>query len=146
MKLYNTDIYHIKATCLIDGRDNPYRVVAIEKYKNLTNLAEAILGSFKFGCDHCFGFYDNIKNWTKSKVAYERFVDVEQGYFAKDFAESPNETSIDKVFKDATPMLFLFDYGREWLFTVSLVNKSEIMQDKAYPYVIEEHGKVPKQY
>ncbi len=146
MKILHTDIYHIKATCLIDGRDKPYRIIAIEKYKNLTNLAEAILSSFGFGCDHCFGFYDDIKHWMKSKVCYERFVDVEQEYFAMDDAESPNKTNIDKVFTGSTPMLFLFDYGDEWHFKVELVNKSEITPNKAYPYVIEEHGKAPKQY
>ena len=143
--IFNEDIYHFKVTCLIDKKDKPYRVIAIEKHKNLTQFAEAILDSFKFGCNHCFGFYDNMRNWTNAKESYERFVDVDK-YFAQDNAKSPNKTTIETVFSTNKIMLFLFDYGAEWHFKVKLVGKSEPEPKKKYPLILQESGKAPKEY
>ena len=144
--IFHNDIYNFKVTCLIDGRDKPYRVIEIEKYKSLKNLAEAILGSFKFGCDHAFGFYDNLNSWIRSKVIYEHFVDLEDDYAAMDNAKSCDKSRIESVFKIGEPMLFLFDYGDEWRFKVQLVSQSEIKQGKTYPLTVEKFGKEPKQY
>lgn len=142
----HADIYHFKTTCLLDKKDNPYRIIAIEKYKNLTELSEAILNSFNFGCNHCFGFYDNIKTWANSKVCYEHFVDLEDGYAAAENAQSPKETTIETAFLKHNKFLFLYDYGDEWHFLVELINKSEIEEGKTYPFTLETHGKAPKQY
>lgn len=143
--IFNQNIYHFKVTCLNEGNGKPYRVIAIENHKNLTQLAEAILGSFKFNCDHCFGFYENIRNWTNSKLNYERFVDVDV-YTVADNPKSPDKTKIKKLFSSDVPMLFLFDYGHEWRFTVKLVGQSEPVQGKKYPLTLEKFGNAPKQY
>lgn len=143
--IFNQDIYHFKVTCLNEGKGKPYRVIAIEKYKSLTQLSEAILGSFKFNCDHCFGFYDNIKNWTKSKVNYEMFVDVDV-YTVADNPISPDKTTIETAFYSHKSLLFLFDYGAEWRFMVKFIDKSEPIKNKTYPLILEKLGEAPKQY
>ena len=68
------------------GSENPYYSRAKEKVwrsiaalggQSLYNFAESIVDAFGFDFDHCFGFFDNLKDWTKSKERYELFADLE---------------------------------------------------------------------
>jgi len=43
-------------------------------------------------------------------------------------------------------MLFLFDYGGEWLFVVELKGFGEEDTKKKYPRVLKKVGRTPKQY
>lgn len=126
------EIYLIKATLSdwygnVSGR--PYRVLAIPERFALYDLAEAILDSFDFYFDHCFGFYNDIKRWTESKEGYELFADIgEESRF-----EGVKRTKTSRVF-DAIKkkMLFLFDYGDEWLFVVELQGIESPKEDANY--------------
>lgn len=71
------NIFIMKVT--LDSKERPYRVLAIPKNLTLYNLGLEILKSFDFDFDHLFGFYDNLRDWTKSKERYElRAVDLEE--------------------------------------------------------------------
>jgi hypothetical protein len=43
-------------------------------------------------------------------------------------------------------MLFLFDYGDDWRFTVELIGLGERAPNTRYPRVIASAGKAPAQY
>ena len=43
-------------------------------------------------------------------------------------------------------MLFLFDYGDEWLFTVGLIGLGRREPKAAYPRVVKRVGEAPPQY
>ena len=43
-------------------------------------------------------------------------------------------------------MLFLFDYGDEWIFHVQCLSVEDSEKGKKYPIVIESHGDAPEQY
>ncbi len=120
-------------------RGFPYRVLAIPADYTLFQLAQAILDSFDFEFDHSFGFYDNLKNWTRAGEGYEYFTDLGEGYR---FPGVEN-TQIKDVFKEAgKKMLFLFDYGDEWRFLVRLMKESDKELQEEYPRVITGEGGV----
>ncbi|NOU81102.1 hypothetical protein GC101_19755 [Paenibacillus sp. LMG 31459] len=93
--------------------------------------------------DHAFGFYDNIKNWTRSEEGYELFADIGE----KTKFPGVNRAKINKVFH--TPkqkMLLLFDYGDEWHFIVQYLGTIEVSPGKKLPMIMESNGEVPNQY
>jgi hypothetical protein len=140
------DVYHIKATWTdryLRIRSNPYRIIAIDHNSSLYDLAEAILKSFHFALDHCFGFYDNLKNIYDSWEGYEYFTDLgeESGF------PGVIEATVDTVYKQLKKrMLFYFDYGDDWRFLTQLV---KIVTGESYnelPVVIKSVGGYPLQY
>ncbi len=139
-------IYFLKATLsggYGDKGEMPHRVLAIAEGSALYNLAESIVESFDFDFDHAFGFYSNLKNSTNSKEGYELFADIgEESEF-----EGVERTKIKKVFdKLGKRMLFLFDYGDDWHFTVELQRVKSSKENVKYPLVVESVGDPPPQY
>ena len=57
-------------------RGKPYRIIEIPDNLTLYDFAEAITESFDFDFDHCFGFYDDLKNCYNSEKGYELFKDI----------------------------------------------------------------------
>ncbi len=77
-------------------RGHPYRVIAVPERFTLYRLAEAIVDGFGFYFDHPFGFYDNIKQWSKSNEGYELFADIgEESEF-----NGVERTKVGKVFDE----------------------------------------------
>ncbi len=139
-------IYLLKATLsggYGDVGEMPHRVLAIPEGSTLYSLAECMVENFDFHFDHAFGFYDNLKNSTNSKEAYELFADIgEESRF-----EGVERTKIKKVFdKLGKRMLFLFDYRDNWYFTVELQRVQSSEEDAKYPLVVESAGDAPPQY
>jgi hypothetical protein len=122
---------------------SPYRILAIPEGLTLYRLAEAIVDSFDFWFDHCFGFYDNMDGWIDSDEGYELFADIgEESRF-----QGVEKTKVKKVFdKIGKKMLFLFDYGDEWEFIVELIGAESPKEGERYPFVSEFVGAVPTQY
>ena len=51
------------------------RKIRISGSKNLYNFAEVIIDAFDFQLDHCFGFYDQLKDHRNCRKAFELFID-----------------------------------------------------------------------
>lgn len=140
------DIYIIRATLTdrfgnIEG--NPSRTIAIGRNKNLYSLAEAIIQAFEFNLDHCFGFYDNLKNIYKSKIGFELFADIGED---SDF-EGVYGNKVKDLFTEVKQnRLFVFDYGDNWQFRLTFLEVHERMKDATYPLVIDKYLRAPKQY
>ncbi|MHA6482144.1 IS1096 element passenger TnpR family protein [Paenibacillus sp. strain BS8-2] len=123
-------------------RGKPYRKIAVQENASLYDLAAAALSAFDFDRDHAFGFYDNLKNWTRSEEGYELFADMGD----KMNFPGVKKAKVSTVFH--TPkqkMLLLFDYGDEWRFIVQYLEDGELRGMKL-PVLLDSKGKAPDQY
>lgn len=120
------------------------RKIQIPGSKSLYNLAKVIIDAFDFQFDHCFGFYDQLRDHRNCRKAFELFVDV--GEEGRPGAKSVKKTKILQVFDTVgEKMIMLFDYGDGWQFNVEL--KEIHKGDKGTKaMVLESIGKAPVQY
>ncbi|MDI6768008.1 MAG: hypothetical protein QME52_14400 [Bacteroidota bacterium] len=124
-------------------KGHPYRVLAIPGDFSLADLADNILESFDFDFDHLYGFYDNIKHWTKSRERYELSHDM----WEDTESDEMENIKVSKVFHTVKKkMLFLYDYGDEWHFIVELERIETAQAGKKYPLVVESLGDAQDQY
>ena len=139
-------IYHIKATLSdysLKVRGYPYRVIAIDGNDSLYKLAETILDSFDFDMDHCFGFFDNLKNFYQSREGYELFADI--GESVK--FPGVKETNVKDVYNEINKkMLFFYDYGDSWRFITQLIAVQESKSKSKKPQIVKSVGIAPEQY
>lgn len=122
-----------------------YRDIEIEGTASLRTLAEAITMSFDFDFDHAFGFYSKLTGrYHDSPERYELFADLGE---ADPGVGSVEKTAVAKAFpKVGKKMLFLFDYGDDWQFTVELVKRGEKKPALRYPRLLLASGDAPDQY
>jgi hypothetical protein len=130
----------------LERRKSIYRDIEIEASNSLYDFAEAIVMAFGFDFDHAFGFYSGL---TPAKMMrefprYELFFDMGE--------TEPNVGSVKKTkVAQAFPtvghtMVFLFDYGDEWRFRVSLRGTGTKIAKARYPRIVAMHGDAPPQY
>jgi len=122
-----------------------YRDVEIDGAASLAALAEAITGAFEFDFDHAYGFYSKLTgHFHDSPEKYELFADIEGG---DSDADSVEKSAVAKAFaKTGKKMLFIFDYGDDWRFTVELVKFGEKKPGTRYPRLVGTSGDAPEQY
>jgi len=122
------------------------RRIQISENKSLYSFAKAITQAFGFYFDHCFGFYDNIKNNHESNIVYELFVDIGEEPTAP-MAKGVKNTKIRQAFKSpGEKMLFVFDYGDDWHFVVEVKEVKAVKERNIKPVVLESIGDAPEQY
>ena len=123
------------------------REIEIPEDASLYELAEGINDAYDFGFDHPFGFFDNIKSWIDSTRSYELFADLKGMGIEPTGAKSVKKTTVKQVWENPEDqMLFLFDYGDEWLFVVTLKKFGEKASGVLYPRVVRKKGEAPVQY
>ena len=121
------------------------RKIQIAPTKTLYNFAKVIIEAFDFEFDHCFGFYDTLKDRKNSKKMFELFVDI--GEESRPQAKGVKKTKIAQAFNDiGEKMIFLFDYGDGWQFNVELKEKRKADKMDLKPKVLESIGEAPLQY
>ncbi|HSV44061.1 MAG TPA: hypothetical protein VLJ10_05850 [Candidatus Bathyarchaeia archaeon] len=101
-----------------------------------------------FFFDHCFAFYGDVNNHPSSeqKEIYELFVDVGEEPTAP-HAKGVKKVKVEKVFTAVgKTMLFMFDYGDDWRFSVTLKEIRPVVEGEKLPRVLKSVGKAPKQY
>src|SRR3989344_6402628 len=122
------------------------REIEVLESSNLYKLAEAIVKSYDFDFDHAFGFFSTISEsgYFKSEIKYELFTDLEDEGIEPTGAGSVKKTKIGEVCKNpGDKMLFLFDYGDEWLFTVELTGFGKKVAKIKYPRVLKSTSTAP---
>jgi Plasmid pRiA4b ORF-3-like protein len=129
----------------LDGAASIYRDIEIETSKSLYRLAEAIVSAFGFDFDHAFGFYSGRPYAEKHRhPRYELFADMGD---ADAGVLSVKKTKIAQAFPAVGhSLLFLFDYGDDWLFRVKLKATGKKVAKVRYPRVVASHGEAPEQY
>ena len=121
------------------------RTIEVRSERTLEHLAKAILDAYDFYFDHAFGFYDDLKNYHDSAEKYTLFADMEDD-IGEEEGQGVRKTKIGKVFAVGKKMLFLFDYGDEWIFHVNCVSVGEPEKGRRYPITVESKGEAPPQY
>lgn len=130
---------------ILEASEASWREIAMLGRHSLYHFAEVIVDSFGFMFDHCFGFYDNLQNKSKSLEVYELFKDA--GEECSPGAKSVKKTKIKDVFPEkGKKMLFYFDYGDDWKFIVEAADIVPAGERKSYPKSLNWSGINPKQY
>jgi hypothetical protein len=135
---------HIFRVSLKDRR-SVRRDIEIESAKTLADLAEAIVQAFDFDFDHAFGFYPETKGRAvmRGRPAYELFADMDGAAET----QSVRKTKVAQAFTEiGQAMIFLFDYGDEWLFRIELTALGQKDAKARYPRVLAKTGPSPVQY
>jgi hypothetical protein len=130
----------------LNGKATIYRDIEIEGSNSLYRLAEAIVAAFGFDFDHAFGFYSGLKPATmmRTNPRYELFADMGD---ADPGVLSVKKTKVAQAFPAiGHTMLFLFDYGDDWLFRVTLEKTVKKTGKFRYPRIVATHGEAPEQY
>ena len=129
---------------------NISRTIAVPSSLSLYQLAEAIVGAYKFDFDHAFGFFSTVgDDYYKSESSYELFTDMvaEGEDIEPTGAGSVKTTYLNEVWeKQGDRMLFLFDYGDNWQFSVTLVAIGNKGPSSPKPLLLKSEGRAPKQY
>jgi hypothetical protein len=139
-----TDTFIFRAK--LEGSASIYRDIELDPAKSLYALAEAIVSSFNFDFDHAFGFYSGLSpaKMYKTFPKYELFADMGD---ADPRVLGVKKTVISQAFPEiGYTMLFLFDYGDNWLFRVTLRAIGEKSAKARYPRVVVTRGEAPAQY
>ncbi len=116
---------------------------------SLYDLAEAVIDAYDFDFDHAFGFFRKItERWDLKDVEkYELFADMEDQGIEPVDAGSVKKTKISQVWKNPEDqMIFLFDYGDDWRWIITLKSFSESQPDVKYPRVLSSKGESMEQY
>ena len=124
------------------------RTIGISGKKSLYQLAGAIIKSFNFFFDHCFAFYSDVHEHPSSshKEIYELFVDIGEEPTAP-HARGVKNVKVEEVFTEyGKTMLFMFDYGDDWRFSVELKKVRAMIPGEKLPVVEKIIGKAPLQY
>jgi hypothetical protein len=121
-----------------------WREIEVDSSASLYALAKAIVvDGFDFYFDHAFGFYPPLHDYLAAMPRYELFTDI---------GETPGGLGVEGVkTADAftTPgqkMLFLFDYGDNWEFTVEFVRRGTAEKKFRKGRIIRTEGTAPPQY
>ncbi len=123
-----------------------YRDIEIKSSATLYNLASAIIDSFGFDFDHAFGFYSKCSagSYYDSDERYELFADMGE---VEANVKGVKKTAISVAFRtEKQKMLFLFDYGDDWMFEIEVLGFGEQEKGAKYPRVIKSKGDAPEQY
>jgi hypothetical protein len=123
-----------------------YRDIEIEPSRTLYQLAKAIVTAFDFDFDHAFGFYSGRTEATllRADPRYELFADMGE---ADPGVLSVKKTKLSQAFPAiGHAMTFLFDYGDEWRFNVTLDATATRQAKVRYPRLVTIRGESPPQY
>ena len=122
------------------------RKIKIAGSRSLYQFAKTITGAFGFNFDHAFGFYDSFGSLRDAKKAYELFVDIGEKAVTP-VSGGVKKTKVSEAFqRTGEKMLFLFDYGDEWRFSVELKEIRKTGEKESEPVILESTGKAPEQY
>ena len=127
------------------GEASIHREIEIASSKSLYAFAGAIVAAFDFDFDHAFGFYSGKteRSLMSADPKYELFADIGEESDAK----SVKKSRVAEAFpQQGYRMVFLFDYGDEWLFDVEVVRVDEQAPKNRKPRVLTKVGPSPTQY
>ena len=79
----------------------------------------------------------------RAQPKYELFADMGE----PTEAQSVKKTRVSAAFPEVGHrMLFLFDYGDDWRFTVEVIGRGQKAPNARYPKVLKKVGPSPEQY
>jgi len=114
-----------------------YRVIQCAGCHTFEDLHLAIQGAFAFCDDHLYSFFMDGKRWSRRGIH-------------SPYAEEPpysNEVMIGQAgLREKQSILYLFDYGDEWMFSVTVTSIFDADSPLENPVIVKAKGKAPDQY
>jgi hypothetical protein len=119
-----------------------WRQISVSHRHTLADLHLAIQGAFNFDDDHLYAFYVEGDTHT-GKPFYCEYAAEDEGEDAK----TAEETTIEEMalFK-GQKLCYLFDFGDEWLFDVTLIKIDKNAPPLLKPLIVKTKGEPPEQY
>ncbi|CAA9320768.1 MAG: hypothetical protein AVDCRST_MAG56-6950 [uncultured Cytophagales bacterium] len=114
-----------------------YRTIAIGASATLDDLHQAIQNAFQFDNDHLYAFFMDGEPWSDDRFNDPR---MEESPFASGVKLGELDLYAGKRF------LYLFDFGTEWRFRVTVLQVDPSAPEPKSPKVVDKQGKNPKQY
>jgi hypothetical protein len=114
-----------------------WRRIAIPAKLDLDTLAHAILGAYDFDSDHLyeFSYRNRFGAWESVKHPY-----IEEGPWT-------DKTRVGDVpLRVGQTMTYLFDFGDNWRFDVTLERVDPVDASIKSPKVLASRGEAPEQY
>jgi len=113
-----------------------WRRIKISSTNTLLDLHQIIQNAFDFDDDHLYAFFMSGQPWSKPKFTHPQ-----------DYDGIPvTEVKIGELgLKKGQEILYLFDYGDEWRFSVKL-EKINTKEELVESEIIDEKGDAPEQY
>lgn len=115
-----------------------WRKIKLPATATMEDVHYEILDAYQFDDDHLYSFFTDGKKWSKHCIASPNDT------FTLSHASNIQLGSIGM--KKNEPLLYLYDYGDEWTFTVVLEEIDEQHTQYFEPYLIEAEGESPQQY
>ena len=133
VEISNNTVYEFKVqlerTC--------YRDIQCAGCHTFEDLHLAIQEAFAFCDDHLYSFFMDGKRWSRRGIH-------------SPYAEEPpysNEVMIGQAgLREKQTILYLFDYGDEWMFSVTVTSIFDADSPLARPAIVSAKGKAPEQY
>lgn len=119
-------------------RPNCWRRIRLSSHFTLYHLHETIQHVFEFGDDHLYAFFLDGIRWSAKRAFYPPDADDTPVVTEAHLGEL--DLSVGQTF------LYLFDFGDEWEFAVTVEDIQPIDTRKSKPQVLESKGGSPKQY
>ncbi len=119
-----------------------YRTIAIGATATLDDLHQAIQSAFKFGDDHLYAFFMDGEPWSDERFEGPR--GSESPHAGGPFADGVTLGELDLY--PGQQFLYLFDFGDQWQFLVTLLEINTTQPEPKNPKIIDKLGKNPEQY
>ncbi len=122
------------------------RKIELKETQTLDDLHEAIIyKSFGWDDPHMYSFFFDNMPYSKARDM-EYSCSTEPDLFSGD-RPNPTSTKLRELnLKEKQRFLFLFDFGDDQQFGIEVDGFGEVTKGKAYPLILEEKGRAPKQY
>ena len=130
---FREGVYYFKVSLV-----KPWRQIAIAADNSLDELAGSIIDAFDFDGDHLYEFRITEPDGTILTIAHPRIQDADI---------STDEFAVGYLpLKEGDSMLFHYDFGADWQFTVTLEKIKPPDSKITQPIVVKSQGKAPKEY
>jgi hypothetical protein len=116
---------------------NIYRTVAVAANHTLYQLHEVIQQAFKFDDDHLYAFFMDGEPWST------------EAFYSPEAEHGPTVDEVklgDLDLAAGQGFLYIFDFGDEWGFWITVLQIEETLPEPKQPKILEQAGKAPKQY
>lgn len=114
-----------------------YRVIQCSGNHTFSDLHLKIQEAFHFGNDHLYSFFMDGKRWSKKQINSPFGA---EGPYADEVAIGHGGLC------EKQTILYLFDYGDEWCFKVTVTSIFEVDSPLEFPVITQVKGEAPEQY
>jgi hypothetical protein len=134
----------LKFRVYLEEDDAVYRDIVIKHTQYFIDLHFAILKAYEFDQKHQATFFRSNDNWQRGReISFERY---DKSYVAEPLLMS--DTTIGSEIRDTNQkFIYLYDFTKNWIFLVELINVSKEENAKlSYPAISRVEGIGPQQY